>query len=531
LILLLALACKPSSDSDAPPTPDPSAGWVVATASIGPEGGSIELIDGSVLTLPEGALTEELEIRVSYPEALAEIDPGYRVWSFEPDGLVLAEPASFEFPLPEGADALLVDGLPAIQVWHVGSANTLVDLGSELSMYDAAPVEVTATHATVELAHFSVVEATREVDKIGYITTDIPPRYLTVGDVYFTLTTMGIGVFQNKKDGPNWAPGHVGVLSPVAGNQGRIIEATPPQIVASSVSEFNSDPGHLTLGPHRPIPPLANADLTAVRGWLDEQIGGDYNSVFGLGGINSYSCVGLAEKMLDEVGKGTVSWGDEVTGIMAPLYLHRRMRPVRAFRVVAGEYVRVPIHGVRVADESFKPGESPPWEYYCGCDYQLSMPSLPANAALIPDSPVSGSGTALSTAYALTWQTYPEDAGRTVDFPMEMSFELDLGGATAPILLADTLTIEVVAPQGGTVVALVLAADLTVEGLVYPAGIAISLTSITGGTPSGPDAGCSGDHLHGPSITIDGLGPIPDPDPTGCGYGRIVDYPEELLDP
>ncbi len=57
----------------------------------------------------------------------------------------------------------------------------------------------------------------------------------------------------------------------------------------------------------------------------------------------------------------------------------------------------------------------------------------------------------------------------------------------------------------------------------FPAGTKIELSRIAGGTVSGPDVGCSDRHLHsGGGITIDGQGPFPDPNPTGCGYGAIV---------
>ena len=71
------------------------------------------------------------------------------------------------------------------------------------------------------------------------------------------------------------------------------------------------------------------------------------------------------------------------------------------------------------------------------------------------------------------------------------------------------------------------------------AGTEIPLSAISGGLVSGPDGGCPAlpvlaplntpDHLHSQTlagITITGtagrLGPFVDPNPTGCGYGRII---------
>ena len=47
-------------------------------------------------------------------------------------------------------------------------------------------------------------------------------------------------------------------------------------------------------------------------------------------------------------------------------------------------------------------------------------------------------------------------------------------------------------------------------------------------------AGCGdGDpHLHvdGEGIYVDDVGPFPDPNPGGCGYGTLVDVPVEHMD-
>ena len=60
----------------------------------------------------------------------------------------------------------------------------------------------------------------------------------------------------------------------------------------------------------------------------------------------------------------------------------------------------------------------------------------------------------------------------------------------------------------------------------YQAGDTILLSRITNGRPADPDA-CHSIHLHtgfdGPGITIDGDdGPFTDPNPTECGFGRII---------
>ena len=63
--------------------------------------------------------------------------------------------------------------------------------------------------------------------------------------------------------------------------------------------------------------------------------------------------------------------------------------------------------------------------------------------------------------------------------------------------------------------------DLNVSGVtLFAKGTKVSLTNITGGHISGPEAGCNDDHYHG-AIDINGNG-FTDPNPTGCGFGKVV---------
>jgi len=55
----------------------------------------------------------------------------------------------------------------------------------------------------------------------------------------------------------------------------------------------------------------------------------------------------------------------------------------------------------------------------------------------------------------------------------------------------------------------------------YAGGDRIPLTRTQGGHVSPGESGCVPPHLHG-TITIDGSGPYPDPNQTGCGHGIIV---------
>lgn len=69
------------------------------SATIGPSGGAVE-VDGLVLTVPAGALTEAVEIRVT--STLERAPNGYRpyspVYRFEPAGLTFGEPVELRIP-------------------------------------------------------------------------------------------------------------------------------------------------------------------------------------------------------------------------------------------------------------------------------------------------------------------------------------------------------------------------------------------------------------------------------------------------
>ncbi|HSJ10552.1 MAG TPA: hypothetical protein VK928_11590 [Longimicrobiales bacterium] len=64
----------------------------------------------------------------------------------------------------------------------------------------------------------------------------------------------------------------------------------------------------------------------------------------------------------------------------------------------------------------------------------------------------------------------------------------------------------------------------------FPAGSEIALSRIDGGDVVEPHMGaCEAFHLHsfGGGIRIDGQGPFPDPNQTGCGYGVMIRVPVE----
>lgn len=56
----------------------------------------------------------------------------------------------------------------------------------------------------------------------------------------------------------------------------------------------------------------------------------------------------------------------------------------------------------------------------------------------------------------------------------------------------------------------------------FTPGTEIRLSRIVGGHVAGAEGGCPAQHYHGGPISVDGIHVADDPNPSGCGYGRIV---------
>ncbi len=66
---------------------------------------------------------------------------------------------------------------------------------------------------------------------------------------------------------------------------------------------------------------------------------------------------------------------------------------------------------------------------------------------------------------------------------------------------------------------------------LYPAGFIVPLTRIRGTRIGNVEAGCNSRHLHGGPAFFDNAGPYSDPNPNGCGYGKIVVVQADTIDP
>ena len=144
----------------------PAVPYEMATAIVGPGGGSLTLSDGSALRIPPGALAMPVQITVreiALPAASTlppQASLAGRMLSLEPDGLRFNVPVQLTLTsnptlLPPGferADALVMTRLPNGRFSIVGTDNT--DAESHMQQIDLANGTVSA-----QLSHFSAYGA------------------------------------------------------------------------------------------------------------------------------------------------------------------------------------------------------------------------------------------------------------------------------------------------------------------------------------------------------------------------------------
>ncbi len=106
-LFVLLSGCLGPADTDPEDVDDPEDGPFI----VGPEGGT-HLFGDATVVIPQGALEEELEIRLIETED-APPDPYVglsRVWRAEPEGLVFAEPITIRLPIDADAVADVTSG-------------------------------------------------------------------------------------------------------------------------------------------------------------------------------------------------------------------------------------------------------------------------------------------------------------------------------------------------------------------------------------------------------------------------------------
>lgn len=363
-IVLQVLGCSDltfdNSESDSfdrpgqtPPSltsPEEALGWKRINAA---QGGTVEIPDGAWLEVPPNALPHDMIITVRIPNPPSKADHTYVL---EPAGTEFLRQVILHIPYP-----VMDDGrLPLHTVFQASELNPIVSGPSEQIDWAYADIvgDDEANHVlSVGLDHFSAVNAFFNIDKNAYIVLDFPWETYAPGDAVFALTEVKLAV--TTPDGPTWSPGHVGTLSVITPDDEMAtfaIEATSPasstakgvhQIYAKGVKGSSS---HLFMGVRRPPGGLTDDERKRMLVWLYKQVGKGYNIVTRWD-YESYSCVGLAETALDQVGKGVLSAYTE-TMFATPLEMFHGTVPVSEVYVRPGETIEFPVYGVVVDPES-----------------------------------------------------------------------------------------------------------------------------------------------------------------------------------
>lgn len=423
------------------PGPEEALGWKYVSAS---KGGIVQVPDGAWLEVPPGALSHDTRIVIRIPNPPSG---SFRTYQLEPAGTKFAKPVTLHIPYadhPSGRE-------PVFTVLQGSETNPTVSATSELTNWQWADVvarDEDANVLSVGLSHFSFVFAINGVDDDAYLVLDLPWKYLHPGDVLVTLTTLALS------DGPDWRPGHVGILSKVEGGklaQSSMIEATPDTVRQSPVHKINnlSNDGHLYLGARQPPgPPLALTERQLMLGFLQQQLGKKYSVVgSGLFDEDTWSCVGLAEGAYDFIDRGVLSGWRQATAA-APRELFAGTRPVTAIAERPEQPIQIPIYGVVVDPGSAIVMRSLRGHYQRTKLYTVAMPDSgkPEGATLTGDA---------ATGYVFSWTPTLEQAcdttpGKPPCTPYAIPFELTaypdglltpwFGG---PVKITETLFVDV----------------------------------------------------------------------------------------
>lgn len=137
LMVLVAAACGGSgSPGDPPPPPPPPP--TVATGTIGPGGGAVELARGVRVEVPAGVLASVVTISITRTAVIrgGALTP---VFQFEPQGMTFSSPVSVTFAIPAGTRAA--------SVYWTSAGGT--------GQYESLPTDVAGATATARVTHFS----------------------------------------------------------------------------------------------------------------------------------------------------------------------------------------------------------------------------------------------------------------------------------------------------------------------------------------------------------------------------------------
>jgi len=471
--LTICIACGGGDGSSSKSETTPAVNTGTRTAfppvekSVGTEGGTVELQDGTTLEIPAGALAVPTTIKATLVRYEETNGTQLRYYFLEPDGLRFAVPAKLRTKVPqERIESAQVTMQVRSDLHESKTDNSEVSKMQLAKLAEVPPVK--PGELAYEVPHFSFYLLAIAVDRLMYLVTDIPALFLLPGDVLFVLTVID--------GGPNWQPGHTSLFT---GGRGaacshnfsdEVVEATSPMVrkhFLETVETEEVDPetgmtikvkkdgiktgdAHFYLGAKRPGSGLTAAERFVMATAARALTGTPYSEIGGpLTGAKSFSCVGLTEFCLDAVGKGAIDTKDELLASV-PLEQFRNMTYVRDIVMNPNDHLKMPVYGTVV-----HPTGTTAYEFtgkYCAkmpcCDgpvcndytIEADPATLPPGASFKPTS---------HGKWELDYLAQPQDAGKTfvVDLTMTSNASLrssfwgrsDLGILT----IKDKFTIKV----------------------------------------------------------------------------------------
>lgn len=339
----------PDSDSgptDSGPPPDaavPEMQSATETVSAS-SGGAVTLRDGTVLTVPAGALAEDTAITVSRLDAPdGEGDGVLAVLTLEPAGLTFAAPASIRIPYDPST-------VPAsggrLGVVMASALNTPVERGGEIDVFDLLDASDDGTALVVPIAHFSMLAIAYHPD--FFVVPVIPQRYLRPGDILYTMTSAN-----QYLEGSIW-PTHVGLFAGDDRDE-PVIESTKGWADCGTVDGVQRSPyagrtgfnqlcgQHIFFGARRP-PGATEEQGRAAAAAAVSYIGTGY----GIVGLSSFAtgltCVQLAEQSWETAGVN-MAWTPDI--LLSPWNQYVNTVPVDEISVHwTDPEIRIPVMAI-----------------------------------------------------------------------------------------------------------------------------------------------------------------------------------------
>jgi formylglycine-generating enzyme required for sulfatase activity len=324
-------------------------------------GGTLQVGD-NMLAIPPGALTQDTVVTIGEPEDGPTLsENGIAFISLKPSGLTLNRPATLTITYQDSA-AFDEGFLEAITFNEATGEWEYVPIVAHDQV--ANILSVTTDHFSLWLYH---------TDEPLYLVLEIPGKFLSPGDILYTLTS-------EPPDCKNdWFPGHVGIYSDTVGatltdnGNARIVESTQfddhfvegcsPLISGGvrydTLANFIDPPDwcHLYMGA-RSIVTATAEDRQEARNYAVSQEGKGYTLV-GEGedggwspkGESCFSCVGLAEAAYEHADNLTerdlnILSGWQEWPFIIPMEQFRTTTPVDEITVEVGEYIIIPVKGV-----------------------------------------------------------------------------------------------------------------------------------------------------------------------------------------